>query len=190
MTLLTLHAVRLLGFADTEAVAERFSQDRGTVESQLIDAGVNGFVSYSTFAGSSGWSLSSLGRTENERLLAAELDTAGARETALDVHDHFANINTSVVDACSAIQLHSLAKAEANNAMDLLGGALAAWRPLEDRLTAVLPRFHGYSERLRHALELVPDDTAWVTATDRDSFHRVWFELHEDLIASLGIQRS
>jgi len=53
VTLLTLHAVRLLGFADTEAVAARFAQDRAVVESELIDAGVIGFVSYSTFAGTS-----------------------------------------------------------------------------------------------------------------------------------------
>ncbi|MDQ1594975.1 MAG: hypothetical protein QOH40_1531, partial [Arthrobacter pascens] len=26
-------------------------------------------------------------------------------------------------------------------------------------------------------------------ATDRDSFHRIWFELHEDLIATLGLRR-
>ncbi|ASN22204.1 hypothetical protein [Arthrobacter sp. YN] len=187
MTLLTLHAVRLLGFADTEAVAARFAQDRLAVESQLIDAGVNGLVTYSTFAGSSGWSLSSFGRTENERLLAQELDHAGARGAVLAVHDDFADLNTGVVEACSAIQLQT---PDGEGAMDVLIGALAAWRPLEAQLAGALPRFEGYSERLLNALKRVPEDTAWLTATDRDSFHRAWFELHEDLIATLGIQRA
>ncbi|TVU64671.1 hypothetical protein FQP90_06255 [Paenarthrobacter nitroguajacolicus] len=187
MRLLTLHAVRLLGFADTQAVAARFSQDRSLVESQLIDAGVNGFVSRSTFAGTSGWSLSSLGRAENERLLAEELDSAGARGMVLAVHDDFTDYNTGVVSACSAFQLQAPAT---QDAMDILIGALAAWRPLEARLTGLLPRFEGYSERLLRALKAAVEDPAWVTATDRDSFHRVWFELHEDLISTLGIQRN
>lgn len=187
MTLLTLHSVRLLGFADTDAVAERFARDRAMVESELIDAGVNGFVSYSTFAGSSGWSLSSRGRAENERLLADELDNAGARDTVLAVHDAFGGLNKSVVEACSAVQLQAAAK---GHATDVLSEALTAWRPSEAKLTGALPRFEGYAERLVQALKHAPDDTAWLTATDRDSFHRVWFELHEDLIATLGIQRS
>ncbi|MBT2588217.1 hypothetical protein [Arthrobacter sp. ISL-95] len=186
MTLLTLHAVRLLGFADTQTVAARFFQEPGLVESQLIDAGVNGLVSHSTFAGISGWSLSSLGRTENERLLAEELDRTQARQAVLAVHDDFADINTGVVEACSAIQLHTQAS---EDAMDVLMGALASWRPLEAELTGVLPRCEGYAERLLRALKHAVQDTAWLTATDRDSFHRVWFELHEDLIATLGIQR-
>ncbi len=186
MTLLTLHAVRLLGFADTQSVAVRFSQDPGVVESQLIDAGVNGFVSHSTFAGISGWSLSSLGRSENERLLAEELDGARARDAVHAVHDDFADINTGVVEACSAIQLQTQA---AEGAMDVLIGALASWRLLEAQLVGVLPRFDGYSERLLRALKQAVLDTSWLTATDRDSFHKVWFELHEDLIATLGIQR-
>ncbi|WP_024818762.1 hypothetical protein [Arthrobacter sp. 31Y] len=186
MTLLTLHAVRLLGFADTETVAARFAQDTGLVESQLIDAGMNGFVSHSTFAGSSGWSLSSLGRSENERLLAEELDRTRARAAVLAVHDDFADINTGVVEACSAIQLQTQAGDEA---MDVLIGSLASWRPLEAQLSGVLPRFEGYSERLLRALKHAVQDTVWLTATDRDSFHRIWFELHEDLIATLGIQR-
>jgi hypothetical protein len=32
-------------------------------------------------------------------------------------------------------------------------------------------------------------EPAWLVATDLDSFHRIWFELHEDLIATLGVQR-
>jgi hypothetical protein len=54
---------------------------------------------------------------------------------------------------------------------------------------AVLPRFSGYAERLQTPVENEAMDPAWLTATDRDSFHRVWFELHEDLIVTLGIRR-
>ena len=52
--LLTLHALRLLGFADTESVAARFGQDPHDVERRLIDAGANGWASRSSFGGSRG----------------------------------------------------------------------------------------------------------------------------------------
>ncbi|GEK21750.1 hypothetical protein CXY01_22700 [Cellulomonas xylanilytica] len=35
----------------------------------------------------------------------------------------------------------------------------------------------------------VAGDGGWVDRTDVDSCHRVWFELHEDLVATLGIDR-
>ncbi|WP_422757731.1 hypothetical protein [Paenarthrobacter sp. C1] len=187
MSLLILHAVRLLGFADTEAVAARFAQDPSVVESALIDAGVNGFVSRSTFAGTSGWLLSGAGRAENERLLAEELDLAGARSRVLAVHEDFTEFNDGVVNACGTLQLGISSNQEAT---DVLIGALAAWRPLEAQLMRSLPRFGGYSDRLLRALKFSTEDASWLTGTDRDSFHHVWFEIHEDLIATLGIQRA
>jgi hypothetical protein len=30
---------------------------------------------------------------------------------------------------------------------------------------------------------------SWVDAPDRDSLHAVWIQLHEDLLATLGIER-
>ena len=184
--LFTLHAVRLLGFAETQAVADRFNRDHSLVESELIDAGVLGFVSHTSFAGSSGWSLSSAGRVENERLLAAELDREDAGAMVMGVHGDFVDLNLTVVSACGAIQLQQVTGTAASG---ILEEALASWSPLEERLTGSLPRFAGYSQRLKDALKHARTDTVWFTATDRDSFHRVWFELHEDLIATLGIQR-
>lgn len=43
--------------------------------------------------------------------------------------------------------------------------------------------------RFTAVLHHAADDSGWVTGTDRDSAHRVWFELHEDLIATLGLTR-
>ncbi|WP_203753847.1 hypothetical protein [Cellulomonas chitinilytica] len=54
---------------------------------------------------------------------------------------------------------------------------------VEAALVAVLARFAGYGDRFRAAL-----DAGRIT-DPRDSCHQVWFELHEDLIATLGITR-
>ena len=50
-TLLVLHAVRLLGFADEGRVAARFALDRGEVVESLEDFEAFGWVQRSRFAG-------------------------------------------------------------------------------------------------------------------------------------------
>ncbi|WP_378732904.1 hypothetical protein [Nocardia brasiliensis] len=62
--------------------------------------------------------------------------------------------------------------------------------PLTSQLTEQLARFSGYDTRFTAALALAADNPEMVTGTKRDSSHRVWFELHEDLIATLGIDRA
>jgi hypothetical protein len=51
-------------------------------------------------------------------------------------------------------------------------------------LVAVLPRFQGYDARFSAALA-----RGDVDRSDVDSCHRVWFELHEDLLATLNLRR-
>lgn len=193
--LLTLHAVRLLGFADTVSVAQRLRQDADDVEQLLIGAGTQGWAVRSSFGGCRGWSLTVAGRTENERLLAEEMNSAGGQAAVTGVHGDFGELNEQVVAACSRLQLEWLSvghrPAPGINAptLETFAHALASLTGMEARLTAVLPRFGGYAKRLSRALESAASDPAWLVATDRDSFHRIWFELHEDLIATLGIQR-
>lgn len=193
--LLTLHSVRLLGFADTEAVGRRFGQDSQHVEPLLIEAGAKGWAARTSFGGSRGWSLTVAGRTENERLLAEELETADARALVTTVHAEFVPLNTDVVAACSQLQLHRLShENQPDDGIDqrthqTFTDAVAFLRGLEMRLAGALPRFGGYAQRLDQAVANATSAPAWLIATDRDSFHRVWFEFHEDLIATLGIQR-
>jgi hypothetical protein len=193
--LLTLHAVRLLGFADTATVAQRFRQDPDNVEGLLIDAGAQGWTVSSSFSGSRGWSLTVAGRSENERLLTEQLDSAGGQAAVMGVLADFGALNEQVVAACSRLQREWLsAGCRPGPGIDeqtrqSFTRALTSFMDLEARLAAVLPRFSGYTDRLRKAVGNAATDPAWLTATDRDSFHRIWFELHEDLISTLGIQR-
>ena len=64
-------------------------------------------------------------------------------------------------------------------------------RPVLADLRSHLARFASYSQRLRGALERVTEgDRDWFTKPTIDSYHTVWFELHEDLLATLGLERS
>lgn len=193
---LVLHAIRLLGFADTKAIARRF--ELRDVEDALKDAEARGWATYSSFAGTSGWSLTEAGRTENERLLKAELTDADAIRK---VYAEFLPLNALLQQACTDWQLrptptdplgandHTDPEWDAGvlHELKVIDGTLGS---ITRRLTEVLPRFAGYDVRFSHALARAnAGDTAWVDRSDVDSCHRVWFELHEDLLATLNLHR-
>jgi hypothetical protein len=58
-------------------------------------------------------------------------------------------------------------------------------------LERVVPRFAGYRRRLRNALQQLEDGNPnWFSGLGCDSYHSVWWHLHEDLLIALGISRS
>ena len=186
--LLTLHAVRLLGFAPTGPVAARFGLDPDDVARRLAEAHDAGLVSWSEFVDLSGWALTVAGRAEDERLLAAELDTVGARDVVVRAHEAFLPLNAVVTEVLTAVQLAPSAVLD-EVGHDRLASVGRDWRPVEESLAAALPRFGGYHARFLTAVFRSDDDPRWLAGTDVDSCHRVWFELHEDLVATLGLTR-
>ena len=199
--LLGLHAVRITGFAGTGALARRFDLAPAVVETHLLDAAAQGWVTHAAFGGSAGWSLTERGRAENERQLAAELAERGGAAAVHGVHEAFVPLNARLLRAVTDWQLRPepggrlgtndhLDPAWDGRVLRELGAIGRALRPLNARLTDVLTRFGGYDRRFTAALRRARDgDAAWVDRTDVDSCHRVWFELHEDLLATLGIDR-
>lgn len=199
--LLVLHAVRVLGFAETAAVAQRFDLDVATTDEHLLDAQANGWVAHTAFGGTAGWSLTDRGRRENESQLAAELARTDHARQVRDDYNRFLPLNGLVLRACTDWQLrpapgNRLAPNDHtdptwdDDVLRALHGVDQDLAPLIERLTAVLTRFHGYDTRFSAALTRArAGHTAWVDHTDIDSCHRVWFELHEDLVATLGMDR-
>lgn len=58
-------------------------------------------------------------------------------------------------------------------------------------LAAGLPRLKIYQDKLLEALEKAEDGAVeWVSDARIESYHTVWFELHEDLLRVLGRQRT
>ncbi|MDA0635900.1 transcriptional regulator [Nonomuraea sp. MCN248] len=200
--LLVLHAVRIIGYADTPVIARRFGLDPAETKETLLDAEAFGWVRHTFFADDGGWSLTEPGRAENERLLAAELAQVGGAGPVREVYREFLPLNATLGRACTDWQLRPVPgdRLAANDHSDpvwdarilrelaAVGHALV---PLAERLAGLLTRFRGYDTRYAAALTRVrAGEAAWVDRTDVDSCHRVWFELHEDLIATLGIDRS
>ena len=74
--------------------------------------------------------------------------------------------------------------------IDRLGDLHERFEPVLQRMCASLTRLIGYRDKLGTALERAEDgDASWVSDARIDSYHTVWFELHEDLLRLLGRTR-
>jgi hypothetical protein len=197
--LLVFHGLRLGGFVEPEVVAARYGLPIAEVTDLLaaaLDAGLvrrrDGRVS--------GWLLTADGRTEGEQLLEAELDGAGARPAVAAAYERFMQINKELLAACTAWQVRDESSGALNDHSDpdhdarviaRLGDVDDAVQPICTDLASTLDRFGSYGPRLATARRRVEDgDVDWFTKPMIDSYHTVWFELHEDLLATLRIERS
>jgi len=201
-TLLVLHAVRLLGFADEGRVADRFALDRGDVLECLEDFEAFGWVQRSRFAGTGGWSLTDAGRTQNCAQLAAELDSAGVQPVVVAALTAFEPLNARFLDAVTRWQIHPMpGDPLANNDHtdprwdDRVIADLVGLRSALDQvctpLVAALARFNGYQPRYARAADRIRrGETRWIDGLGIDSCHVVWIQLHEDLLATLGVDRA
>lgn len=200
-SLLLLHAVRFLGFADLAAIAARTGVSHDDTAEVLRDAEHHGLVRHDAFAGLEGWSLTEEGRAENERQLAHERANADPEDVIGSVYGDFLPLNARLVNACTDWQLRPTSEDRlASNdhtdpawdarVLDELAALSAALASLVARLAEVLTRFAGYDTRFDAALRRAQSgQNEWVDRTDVDSCHRVWFQLHEDLVATLGVDR-
>ena len=74
--------------------------------------------------------------------------------------------------------------------IDKLGVIHEKFEPVLDIMVKSVERFANYSAKLINALEKSEDgELEWVSDAQLDSYHTVWFELHEDLLRLLGRTR-
>ncbi len=192
-----LHGLRVRGFAETDVLAEITRLDDVTVVRALEGFAAEGLVSRKQGVDVSGWVLTLQGRAEHEKRLAEELDAAGARDEVERRYAEFTALNGAVLQVCTDWQLRDGALNDhADPAYD--AAVIARLAELHERalpvlagLAAALPRFGGYTTRLQRALDEVrAGHRDWFDKPLIDSYHSVWFELHEDLLATLGLERS
>jgi hypothetical protein len=74
--------------------------------------------------------------------------------------------------------------------IDRLGDLHERAETVLDQLAGALPRMRIYQEKLLVALEKAEDGAiAWVSDAKIESYHTLWFELHEDLLRLMGRER-
>lgn len=192
---LLLH-LRLRAFASTEALVADAGLDAAEALTLLELAAADRLVQHRG-GRVLGWSLTAAGRTRGEQLLAAELDATGFRDTVVEAYLDFLPLNAELLSICTDWQVVEVDGDHVpNDHADPLRDAavlarLDALHPEALRLTATLAgadaRFDSYGPRLAEAhRHIVAGRSGWLTRVTGSSYHGVWFELHEHLLAVLG----
>ena len=198
--LLVLHGLRLKGVAEAPVVAQAVGLFPVVVDHELKVLSERDQVRHRDGA-LTGWQLTPLGRKEHERMVSAELDASGARWNVEACYQRFLTLNPGVLDACSRWQVREVAGvAVRNDHRDpdydaRVVGDLAALHsrvePVCDDLAGALERYRPYGDQLSRAVAKVEaGERDWFTKPRLASYHTVWFELHEDLLTTLGLDRT
>ena len=180
-----LVALRARGLATPEQIEESTGVELETIRA-VLDASVGrGMASERAGGRFAGFSLTSAGKAR-QRLLASyalapaqAAAIASAYEAFLPPNRSFKTLTTAWQQSKDRELVEDLRRihAEAEKALDQAAGAL--------------PRFEIYKRRLGSALALFAagDDDALAKPLS-GSYHDIWMELHEDLLATLGRERS
>lgn len=200
-TRIVLLGLRVVGSADTKRVMEtvRTMTNAAVEVSELLGRlDMAGLVEQRADR----WRLTDDGRAEGERLLSVELDNADARNNVTNAYDRFLDLNGPLLRVCTDWQLR-----DANPSSLIVNDhtdeqfdrdVLARHAQIHARalhvcgdLARQLDRFANYAKRLIVAEErIVAGDIGALDGPNSESYHGVWFELHENLIATLGVDRS
>ena len=188
--LTVLQAVRLKGRVspvDLAATLGEDSNDLAATVDQLVGSGL--LVDGKTLR------VSSDGRARLEQLLTGERQHVDKAALSAAYGD-FRAVNTEFKAVVTDWQLTG-GQPNAHEDTDYDAAVLARLDSVHHRVTPIiaaaaaqLPRLNRYSTKLQAALDKVhAGETTWVSRPLIDSYHSVWFELHEELILAAGLTR-
>jgi hypothetical protein len=189
--LVVLRALRLKGRAGVDGLAAATglgeAEVRAIVEPLVADGSareMNGF-----------YMLLPPGRERQNELLDAErADVDGAAMS--DVYEQFTAVNGDFKQLANDWQMrgdqpndHSDASYD-GEVLSRLPGIHQRVSPVVTAAAGLAPRLAVYGTRLAAALERVDaGEHEWLLKPLIDSYHTVWFELHEELISLSGLSR-
>jgi DNA-binding PadR family transcriptional regulator len=183
-----LHQLKVRGFATAEAVAVGVGGHAQEAETVLRGLESDGLVKYRE-GRVTGFSLTADGRARHAELRDAAL-TGDKREKLSAAYEGFLAPNRAFKQLTTDWQTREdgsdpaplLDRLQALHAE--LGALLSTAAEGEPRFGLYEPRFAAALARLRDG-----DDSAFARPMS-DSYHDVWMELHEDLLSSLGHERT
>jgi len=191
--LAVLQAVRLKGRVRPADLAATLGQDIGVITDiveRLTESGL--LVDGATLR------ISPRGRARLETLLDEERQGIDSAAMAAAYHE-FRSVNTDFKALATDWQLKGGPEGRPNAHDDAEYDAAVLTRldevharvvPIIEAAATQLPRLNAYPAKLLAALDKVKaGETAWLTQPLIDSYHTVWFELHEELIGAVGLTR-
>lgn len=189
--LIVLQAVRLKGQvspADLVATLNEHEADITSTVQQLVGAGL--LVESTTLR------ISISGRDRLSALLAEERKGTDSITLAA-VYDQFLSVNDDFKHLVTDWQLKD-GTPNSHGDVEYDAAVLARLDDVHQQVMPViaaavtqLPRLRTYSSKLCVARDKVKaGEIAWLTRPLIDSYHTVWFELHEELILAVGLTRA
>jgi hypothetical protein len=168
---------------------------KGRVRPADLVAPVKEFIEAGLLIDGKAVRLSAEGRARLTDLLAEERTSIDS-EAFAGIYDEFRSVNRVFKSLVAQWQLkdgepndHTDAgyDAEVLGRLDSVHGAVL---PVLAAASGQVPRLGAFSVKLSAALEKIrAGDTSWFTRPLVDSYHTVWFELHEELIGAAGLTR-
>lgn len=193
---LALHGLAILRTAAPAEVATRFGLDRAEAEAVFELAAAHGRVLRSgeklVLAPLARLALSA----EYSRTCAAlraDPDFTGCVERFEEVNKELKSLmtdwQTRTVGGVALPNDHTDA-AHDERIIDRLGRFHDRITPLLDRFADLVPRLAIYRDGLLEALERAEDgEIAYISEVGCESYHTLWFDLHEDLLRLSGTER-
>jgi hypothetical protein len=191
--LAVLQAVRLKGRVTAADLAATLGEDLAGITPTVDQLTASGLLVDGTTL-----KISPSGRVRLETLIAEERQGIDSAAIAAAYHD-FRAVNADFKALVTDWQLKGGPAGKPNTHDDAEYDAAVLARlddvharvvPIIDAAATQLPRLNAYSSKLLVALGNVKaGETAWLTKPLIDSYHTVWFELHEELILATGLTR-
>jgi hypothetical protein len=180
--LATLMALRVQGIATVERASVALAVDQTTGRERLRDLVARDLAAERT-GRLAGFALTTAGAEHVDKLLAEEgLRTS---ETLRECYDRFTTVDPGVKKVCSRSQIEG-----PDAALDELLSLHDRAKVCVRKVVACAPRFAPYQARLEACVErLIEGDNTAFTKPMAESYHQVWWELHHDLLLTLGLER-
>jgi hypothetical protein len=185
-----LQAVRLKGRVTPADVAATVDEDPGRVAATIAELTAAGLLIEAEML-----RVTPAGHERLNTLLAEERSGVYTAAITAAYHD-FRVVNTYFKALVSDWQLKDGAP-NTHGDPDYDAAVLHRLDEIHQRVVPIIaaaarqvPRLSAYRDKLAAALEKVKaGDTIWLTRVIADSYHTVWFELHEELILAAGLTR-
>jgi hypothetical protein len=191
--LTVLRIVAIKGRVPADSVAGSLETDVPTVQAALDGCAERELVKITPM----GYRITPTGRTRCLELVDAEHRAAdqAAVTTSYEIFcDHNKELKAVITDWQTRGSDQPNDHSDGDYDLAVLGRLVALHqevRPLLDQIVEVAPRLSHYRQRLQRAADaVVAGDHTYVSRPILDSYHTVWFELHEDLIGLAGLTRA
>jgi hypothetical protein len=197
---LAFHGLAIKRHADDAAVAALTGQSVDTVAQELAAAVATGRA----IEAHGGYTLTPLARVTLQANYALHFAEPRTDDAFVQAYHGFERINPDlkqIITDWQTIPVRGDVRGERrtndhtdtgydDKVIDRLSALHEHAEPVLAALARRIPRLKIYADKLEAALDKAEGgDAPWVSDVHRDSYHTVWFELHEELLRIVGRER-